>query len=215
VSTEVTVVDYGLGNIFSICRAIEAAGAAARVSAAPADVRNAERLFLPGVGAFGVAIAKLRETGLDEATLAFIATGRPFIGVCLGMQLLFDRSEEFGGDNGLGVIPGPVIRIPDRDAAGTRRPVPHIGWTRLVAPQGRDNAWDGALLSGTPPDNEFYFVHSFAGSPADARHRLADFEYGEERFCAAVAHENVTGFQFHPEKSAGAGLDLIKRFVAR
>lgn len=204
----VTVVDYGLGNLLSVRRGFEHCGAAVRVSASPDAVWRAERLVLPGVGAFGDGMAKLRERGLDHAVHEFVKSGRPLLGICLGMQMLFDASEEFGSHQGLGLIAGKVARIP---ADG--RKVPHIGWAPIHPPADTKRPWQGTLLQGTADGTAFYFVHSYTGFPADAGDRLADADYLGARISAVVARGNVMGTQFHPEKSGPAGLAVIARFL--
>lgn len=211
--TTVTIVDYGIGNLFSVARAIEAAGGEAKLASRFPEIREAERLLLPGVGAFEPCVETLTQKGLAEAVITFAATGRPFLGICVGMQLLFDYSLEFGRHNGLGLIAGRVAPIPTADDAGVRK-VPHIGWGRLQIPAGR-NDWNGTLLeSATPELTSAYFVHSFNCEPADPAVRLADVDYDGFPVCAAVEQDNITAFQCHPEKSGSAGIKIIERFLA-
>lgn len=213
-SAVVHVVDYGVGNLYSIARSIERAGGEARLTADPEEVATAERLLLPGVGAFGACVEALNRSGMNEPVKAFVATGRPFIGICVGMQLLFDYSLEFGRHEGLGLIAGHVAAIPAEDEAGPRK-VPHIGWSPLLMPGGR-NGWDGTLLEGaTPSEASAYFVHSYNCQPADPSRRLADADYLGFTICAAVEQDNITAFQCHPEKSGPVGLRVLERFLAR
>lgn len=206
-SRRVVIVDYGLGNLLSVARAVRAAGGEPEVSADPADAVSAPRLILPGVGAFGDGMKGLRERGLVDPLRAYAASGRPLLGICLGMQLLMERSEEFGDHEGLGIVPGAVRRLPRGGSDGLK--LPHVGWSALspAAP------WAGTPLAGAAPGAEFYFVHSFAAVPSEAAHRLAACAYGEEAFCAALRRDSVVGCQFHPEKSGPAGLDILKRFL--
>jgi len=172
---------------------------------------RAERLVLPGVGAFAGGMAGLRERGLVEPIRRYAASGRPLLGICLGMQMLATASEEFGIHEGLDLIPGRVRAVPDRDTAGRPHKVPHIGWTALRTPAGA--SWRESLLADTPEGTSVYLVHSFAVVPDDPAHRLADCEYGGHAVCAAIARGAITGFQFHPEKSGEAGLRILRRFL--
>lgn len=204
----VTVVDYGVGNLFSIARSIEKAGGEARLSADPGEVARAERLLLPGVGAFGACAAQLAAAGMAEPVKAFAATGRPFLGICVGMQLLFDRSFEFGEHAGLGLIPGSVEAIPSDG-----RKVPHIGWNALLPGPAR-SGWAGTIFEAlTPGEASAYFVHSFAGHAADPADVLSVVDYQGVQVCAAVQRGNVTGVQFHPEKSGPVGLSLLEAYL--
>lgn len=204
----VTVVDYGVGNLFSIARSIEKAGGEARLSTDPDEVAAAERLLLPGVGAFGACAAQLASAGMADPVKAFAATGRPFLGICVGMQLLFDHSLEFGKHAGLGLIPGAVEPIP-ADA----RKVPHIGWNALqLGPQ--RNGWEGTIFQTLAPgDASAYFVHSFSGHAASPADVLSVVDYQGAQVCAAVQRDNVTGVQFHPEKSGPVGLTLLEAYL--
>lgn len=208
----VHVVDYGIGNLYSVARAIEAAGGEARLTTRPSEVASAERLLLPGVGAFEPCMRTLVDSGLADPVRAFAGTGRPFLGICVGMQLLFDYSMEFGRHSGLGLVPGHVAPIPPRDEAGERK-VPHIGWSALIRPEGRD--WsDTVLADETEGKSSAYFVHSFSCVPASPAHVLAEVDHGGYRVCAAVQTGNITAFQCHPEKSGPVGLRILKRFLA-
>lgn len=209
--TVVTVVDYGCGNLWSLARAVEYCGGEVELSHDPDVVAKADQLVLPGVGAFGVARDRLDELGLIEPLKACAASGRPFLGICLGMQLLFDESDEFGTHAGLGLIPGRVEPISQTKPDGSRRKVPHIGWTGIRPPV--DDAWADSILVGTAPGEGMYFVHSFAGVPSRDEDRLAEVVYEEAVLCAAVRRDNITGTQFHPEKSAKAGLAILERFI--
>jgi imidazole glycerol-phosphate synthase subunit HisH len=202
---KVVVVDYGLGNMHSVIKALRHEGADVLVTESPADVRAAERLVVPGVGAFADNMAGLRQRSLVEPVLEFIATGRPFLGICVGMQVLLTESEEFGHHAGLGVIPGKVELIPK--APG--RKVPHVGWNRISAV----NAWAGSPLEPLEPGTALYFVHSYNAVPAHEEHRLADVDYAGHRISAAIRKDNVVGVQFHPEKSGTAGLVVLARYL--
>lgn len=210
----VLIVDYGVGNLLSVRRAFEHCGALVDLSGDPAVLAKAPRVVLPGVGAFGDCATALRRRNLDEAVLKFVETGRPLLGICVGMQMLFDASEEFGHYDGLGIIPGIVQAIPPMDTDSQPLKIPHIGWSGLVPPEGADAVyWTGTVLDGVAPGTAAYFVHSFQGRPVDTAHRLADAVYGGRRIAAAVRKGSVLGTQFHPEKSGKAGLAIIQNFL--
>lgn len=203
----VVVVDYGLGNLHSVVKALRHEGAdEVRVSEDPTEVRTAERLVLPGVGAFADGMEGLHRRGLVEPILDFVATGRPFLGICLGMQLLLAESSEFGRTIGLGIIDGVVELIPRTPG----RKVPHIGWNR-INPAG--HGWAGTPLEPLEPGTMTYFVHSYTAVPAREEDRLADTDHVGFRVSAAVRRDNVVGTQFHPEKSGTSGLLVIARYL--
>lgn len=205
-SLPLLVVDYGLGNLFSLTRALRAVGAAdVAVSGERSALEAAEKVILPGVGAFGDGMDGLKERGLVEPLRDFAASGRPLLGICLGLQLLFDESEEFGRHPGLGVIPGRCVPF----QRGPERKVPHVGWS-AVRPEA---PWEGTLLRGLSARPELYFVHSYFVVPADPGHRLAATDYEGQEFCAVARRGRVTGCQFHPEKSSAPGLAILKNFV--
>lgn len=198
---DVTVVDSGICNLGSISRALERAGGVVSVASAPADVASAARLVLPGVGSFPAGMQSLIERGLVDAIRDFAASGKPLLGICLGMQLLFDTGTEFGDTPGLALIPGRVREI---NAPGLA--VPHMGWNRLE-PTRKD-----PLLRNLPDEAFFYFVHSYVCEPADSATVLAKTEYGE-RFCSVVRQDNVWGLQAHPEKSQNCGAQVLRNFL--
>lgn len=209
----VVIVDYGRGNLWSVCQAVGRAGGTPLLSSDPETVRRAERVILPGVGAFGDAMAGLGARGLDAAVREFARTGRPLLGVCLGMQLLLEESEEFGLHRGLALIAGRVERLPE-PAPGGREKIPNVGWCPLEpAPGGVP--WALSLLAGVKPGDFAYFVHSYVAVPAERRHRLAEIVFAGARVPAAVAAGGVTGCQFHPEKSGEVGLTILDAFVNR
>ena len=211
----IVIVDYGVGNLLSVARALERCGAEPEVTGRPERIAAADRLVLPGVGAFGDCMEAFLARGLKEPVLAFVATGRPMIGLCVGMQILFDSSAEFGTHAGLGIIPGEVREIPKVDVGGNPQKTPHIGWTDLEIPEGSNaDRWQGSVLSALSPGTAMYFVHSFTAWPENPAHRLADAHYGGQLIAAAVNKDNVTGTQFHPEKSGAAGLNLLSTFLA-
>lgn len=210
-TTPVTVLDYGIGNLLNVVRALEHCGASVTVrERGGADVATIERLVLPGVGAFGDGMAELRARGLDELVKTFALTGRPFLGICVGLQMMFEASEEMGEHAGLGLLPGRVKAVPVQGTDGRRHRIPHIGW-RSLEPA---TPWQGTILADVPRGERVYFVHSFAAEPTQASDRLADVFYDGVRICAAVHRDNLHGCQFHPERSASAGLSVLQRFLA-
>lgn len=209
----VLIVDYGLGNLFNVQRAFESIGADAVISASPDDVARAERVVVPGVGAFGEGMKGLRERGLVEPIRAFAASGKPVFGICLGMQLLMSESEELGHETGLDLVPGKVLLLKDRDAAGIRVKIPHIGWNRLQPREG-GAAWGRTVLDGLGPEAFMYFLHSYAVAPRDPACVLGEAAYGANRFCAVLQRGNVMGCQPHPERSGEVGQRVFKNFLA-
>lgn len=202
----VVVIDYGLGNLHSVTKALRHEGADVVVSETPSEIAGADRLVLPGVGAFADGMDGLRKRSLVEPLLEFVATGRPFLGICLGMQLLLSESSEFGRHLGLDIIPGKVELIPKTEL----RKVPQIGWNRLIpGPSG----WGGTPLAPLDAGTMMYFVHSYTAVPTREEHRLADADHAGFRVSAAVRKDNVVGTQFHPEKSGAAGLVVLAEYL--
>lgn len=213
-ATQATIVDYGSGNLLSVARACAAVGADVQLSAEPAEIARAERLIVPGVGAFGDCMRALEQRGLLDAILRFVQSERPLLGICVGMQILLSVGEEFGETSGLGIIPGRVRAIPKTGADGRPHKVPHIGWNELTPPAGeRIERWSKTPLAALAPNTAVYFVHSFAAEPTDPRHRLAECDYGGQIITAAVARDHICGTQFHPEKSGPAGLAILAAFL--
>jgi glutamine amidotransferase len=212
-ANKVTIVDYGIGNLFSVSRALEKCGAEVVLSATPEGILAADRLVLPGVGAFARGMRGLREQGLVEPLREYAKRGRPLLGICLGMQMLFERSTEFGDHEGLGFIPGRIAAIePGLDETGAPVKVPHIGWSPLLKPEAC-RTWDGTILQRLQPGATTYFVHSYTAEPAHEEHRLADAQYGASRISAAVRKDHISGCQFHPEKSGANGLAIVRSFL--
>ena len=211
---KVTIIDYGLSNLLSVQHAFAHFGAETLVTGKAEDVLAADALVLPGVGAFKDGMAGLEKLGLIELIRQKAAAGTPLLGICLGMQMLFDESEEFGLHKGLGLIPGRVVRIPSTDVQGRPQKVPHISWDPLNPAGGRTD-FAGTVLAGVTPGEECYFIHSYEAKPADEADRLADTVYGSRAVCAAAAHGSVVGCQFHPEKSGKVGLKIIEEYMKR
>lgn len=196
----VTIVDSGICNLASISRALERAGGVVKIADTAAGIRDAQRLLLPGVGSFPAGMDSLAARGLVNAIREFAAGGKPVLGICLGMQLLFETGEEFGARDGLGLIPG---RVRELNAPS----LPHMGWNQLVPTR------PDPLLAGLDGEAWFYFVHSFVCEPAHGADTLARTRHGEE-FCSAVQRGNVRGIQAHPEKSQRNGAILLQNFLA-
>lgn len=197
----IVIIDYGMANLRSVQKAFERVGHAAEISSDPHEVARAERIVLPGVGAFRDAIARLRETGLDEPIREHLQRGKPFFGICLGLQLLFSRSLEDGEYEGLGILAGDVVRFPAQ--AGLK--VPHMGWNALRVRRA------APMLAGLDGES-VYFVHSYYPVPRDPGIVAAEADYPTP-FCAAVWQENIFATQFHPEKSQKVGLEMLRRFA--
>jgi len=210
------VVDYGIGNVFSVCNALSAIGCEPELTRNPQIIRDADRLVLPGVGAFARAREALDSFQIPQLLTEFADTGRPFLGICVGMQLLLDKSTEFGDTEGLGFIPGQVQLIPDTTDAGQNLRVPHISWANLQKPAANTKrSWLGTGLDEIEDNKSaVYFVHSYHAQCIIPEHTLAEVTYGGKRITAAIQKDNVVGFQFHPERSGLAGQKILKRFLA-
>jgi imidazole glycerol-phosphate synthase subunit HisH len=210
----ITIVDYGVGNLYSVQRAVEVCGGKdICVSSKPEDIENADRVVLPGVGAFEDGMRGLRERGLIAPIIAYGRSGRPLLGICLGMQMLATVSEEFGMYPGLDMIPGVVKAIPRKSTDGEQVKVPFIGWTPIVIEN--PQVAIGSCLESHPDSAAVYLVHSFQVMPKDPAHLLASYLLGGHRIAAAICKDNITGLQFHPEKSGDVGLAIMRRFVAQ
>ncbi|NMC75051.1 MAG: imidazole glycerol phosphate synthase subunit HisH [Geobacteraceae bacterium] len=202
----IAIIDYGMGNLRSVQKGFEKVGFEAVVTSEPKAVLEADRVVLPGVGAFRDCMKNLEEGGFIEPILRVIREGRPFLGICLGLQLLFTESEEFGLHAGLNVIPGRVVRFPEgMKENGEELKVPHMGWNQ-VSMKRRPPAFEGI-----PDGSSFYFVHSFYVKPEDPSVVATTTDYGIE-FCSSVWKENIVATQFHPEKSQEMGLSILKNF---
>jgi glutamine amidotransferase len=204
----IAIVDYGMGNLRSVHKALERVGSDARVTSDPREVENASHLILPGVGAFRDCMRNLGEHNLLEPVIRSVESGKPFLGICLGLQLLFEESDEFGHHQGMGVLPGRVTRFPEdiRDPEnGQPLPIPHMGWNTVEIKK------ESPLFTGIKSDSFFYFVHSYYVIPRDPTDIAATTPYGIE-FACAVQHDNIYAVQFHPEKSQEVGLRLLRNF---
>jgi glutamine amidotransferase len=211
VSRNVTVVDYGIGNLYSVRRALESCGAEVTLSADPDFITASERMVLPGVGAFDDGMRGLRERNLVEPIRQFAASGKPLLGICLGMQMLASVSEEFGTHEGLGIIPGRVVAVQPTTVTGERHKIPNVGWRALLPAAGAD--WSQTPFANTTPGSAVYLVHSYHCIPDDPRHTLAYCEYGGHPVTCAIGSGRIIGCQFHPEKSGSVGLTVLARFL--
>lgn len=219
-SKKIAVIDYGLGNLFSVERAFRYIGAEVKITSEAKDIQNADYLVLPGVGAFGDGMKGLIEKNLIEPITEFVNGGRPFLGICLGMQLLMTSSEEFGEHQGLNLVSGRVIRLTE---GNERVKVPHVGWNSLMLPEHiqshkqheeiTNNFWDNTLLKGINPGMFVYFVHSYMVVPDDTLNILAETKYGDNVFCSVLRKRNIFACQFHPERSGKVGLEIYKQFL--
>ena len=210
-----TVVDYGVVNLRNILQGLDHVGANTQVTTDPELILKADRVILPGVGAFAAGVEELRSRNLDQALHAVVKKGRPLLGICLGMQMLLDVSNENGIHEGLGLIRGRVKPIPKEydKSLKKRRKVPHIGWNKLNYPQHLDN-WEGTCLEATPQGAYYYFVHSYMAVPDDVAHVLGYCCYEGLEIVGAIRMDNVTGLQFHPERSGPAGLEVLENFIS-
>lgn len=202
---EVTIVDYGMGNLHSVAKAFEASGARTKISSDPDVVARASVVVLPGVGAFPDGMRRLKTLGLIDAVAHACRAGKPFLGICLGLQMLFESSEEFGGETGLGVLKGQVRKIPQDG----RLKIPHMGWNRLNFTAG---ALSQPVWQGIQAEDAVYFVHSYHVCPTDKAVIAATTDYGSP-LVAAVQTANLVATQFHPEKSQNIGLRFLQNFT--
>jgi len=202
----IALIDYGMGNLHSVAKAIERAGGQIRLVKTPEELKACDRMVLPGVGAFRDCIHALHQNGLDAAIIEHCASGMPFLGICLGMQVLLSRSFEFGEYKGLDMIPGDVVRFPENlPDKGCK--IPHMGWNDVLLPE------DAHPVLVSLKNRQCYFVHSYYCAPGDPSHTLAQSDYGDIRFACAIGRDNIIGVQFHPEKSQAAGLALLESFL--
>lgn len=220
----VVVIDYGLGNLFSVKRALEYIGAQVEITSNPKKILNAEHLVLPGVGTFGDGMKGLKERGLVEPIKEYVKTGKSLLGVCLGMQLLMSEGQEFGIYKGLDVIQGRTMRLKPSVKNGNFYKVPHIGWNSLFYPKDvshrdsfanprRSSPWDNTILGSLSEGVFMYFVHSNVIMLENSSYHLAETIYGDNVFCSVVRKGNIYGCQFHPERSGEEGLRIYRNFV--
>lgn len=213
-SFEVAIIDYGLGNLFSVKQACDHVGLRSRVTSEKKEIAKADAIILPGVGAFGDAMGILNKVDLASPILDFINSKRPFLGICLGMQLLFSESEEFGQHKGLDVIKGRVVKFPKKNNQGQINKIPQVGWNRIRKPLlAQGHCWNDTVLNHVKDGEFMYFVHSFYSVPEDEKVVLSTTEYAGVNYCSSIQKENIFAFQFHPEKSAYEGLKIYRNLL--
>lgn len=206
----VVIIDYGLGNLFSIFQACEYVGLSPIISSNEVVIRNADALILPGVGAFGGAMQSLNDSNLIAPLLEFAQSGKPFLGICLGMQLLFTKSYEFGTHSGLNLIKGEIMKFPKCDQTGNINIIPQIQWNQIY--NCKNGNWEKSALKNTKDGEFMYFVHSYYAVPENESNSLSKTIYSGIEYCSSVIHDNITGIQFHPEKSGKLGLLIYKNW---
>lgn len=209
---EVTIIDYGVGNLLSVRRGLEHCGAKVILTADPEEILKANRIVLPGVGAFSNAMEALNNLDLISVINEVAKKGTPLLGICLGMQLMLEESEEFGITEGLGLIPGRVVPVPNQTSLGYMQKIPHIGWSKLY-PSKSLSTWEKGLLQDTDPGESVYFVHSYMAVSTNPINRIAHCLYGGHEVAAVICDKNIIGCQFHPEKSGEVGLKILRRFL--
>ncbi len=206
----VAIVDYGMGNLFSVQQACAHAGLDGRITSTASDIENASAVILPGIGAFGTAMETLNRLDLVQPLRDAALSGKPLVGICLGMQLLMTESHEFGSHPGLDLIPGEVLRLPDQPIGKSRIKVPQVGWNQIFGA----TAWNNTLLRSTQNGEYMYFVHSFYCKPQDDARTLSTTRYGELEFCSSLRWRNIFACQFHPERSGRPGLSIYDSLKA-
>ncbi len=213
-SPKVVIIDYGMGNLFSVRHACEQAGLRAIITGQKSELLNADAAILPGVGAFGDAMGNLQGMDLVSPIKDFTASGKPFLGICLGMQLLMTESEEFGCHKGLGVIGGSVVRFSILNKKNSRTKIPQVGWNQIYMPSNLDEtSWDISPLKGLRNKEFMYFVHSYYVKPDLSETILSLTCYGDIEYCSSIKCKNIFASQFHPEKSAEKGIQIYKNWA--
>ncbi len=209
---EVTVVEFGIGNVLSVMRALEHCGARVVLAETPSQIKRASKLVLPGVGAFENGMYELKARGFVDPIKEHARMEKPLLGICLGMQLLLNKSDEFGETTGLGIIPGKVIAIPKVGTNGIPHKIPHIGWNELVFPS-LASSWKDSILANVNVNTPMYFIHSYTAVPVSEEDRLANAYYDGCLIAAGLRSGNTYGCQFHPEKSGQEGLKILQSFL--
>lgn len=204
---EVAIIDYQMSNLHSVEAACKFVGLHPVVTSDPSEILRAKAAILPGVGAFGEAMSRITELGLSKIIKEFIDSGRPFVGICLGLQLLFPRSEEFGSHYGLNVVRGCIERFSSVSEVNEKVLVPQVGWNTITQV---NQGWGGTLLRGIRNHEFMYFVHSYFVIPDRQNYTISETEYSGIRYCSALKIDNVSAFQFHPERSGEAGLEVYR-----
>lgn len=212
---KVAIIDYNMGNLFSVKRALAFVGIESIITNDKKEIKSSDAAILPGVGAFGEALNNLKRNDLIVPILDFINSGKPFMGICLGMQLLFTKSYEFGCHNGLDVIKGDIVRFENETKKSKKVKVPHVSWNQINRINGKNEPWEASLLQETNDGAYMYFVHSYYAKPEHDSYILCTSCYGDIKYCSGVKKENVEAFQFHPERSGKEGLKILQQFKKR
>jgi glutamine amidotransferase len=208
-SKKIVIIDYGIGNVKSMYNAFYNIGLKPELTSDRQTILNADAVVLPGVGAYNKGMENLNNLGLFQIIHEFVKKGNPFLGVCLGMQMLLEESEEFGLTPGLGLIKGKVVKLPILTYSEEK--LPHVSWNELN--EHLEGRWKGTILENIPINTDVYFVHSFVAEPTNEKDILATTNYAGVNFCSAIQNENIYGAQFHPEKSSQVGLSILTNFV--
>ncbi len=209
---KIVIVDYQMSNLFSVKHAFTYLGYDCTITSNSEIIKDADGAVLPGVGAFKEAMKNLNQLGLTKSLRKFIEAGKPIMGICLGLQLLFEKSEEFGSSSGIGVIEGTVKKFPNYSNSGEKLKVPHVGWSQIYSVNANNN-WKSSPLRNTKNNEYMYFVHSFYVEPKNPDVILSQTNYGGVPFCSSVVKDNICAFQFHPEKSSLEGLNLYAQWA--
>lgn len=207
---KVAIIDYGVGNLFSISQACSMAGMKGVITSSDQVINNCGGVILPGVGSFGSAMQSLKKNNLISVIKEMAFSGKPFMGICLGMQLMFDRSYEFGVFEGLGIVQGEVVKFSQKEKISPKIKIPHIGWNKIYS--AKSESWKNTILDNVPEGAYMYFVHSFYALPKDENIMLSETEYYGTVFCSSFQVGNIFGCQFHPEKSGPDGLEIYHSF---
>jgi len=209
---KIAIVDYQLSNLYSVKHACDFVGLNTKITSKNTEISKADAIILPGVGAFGDAMINLNKLGLTKTIKNFVKTGKPMMGVCLGLQLLFTESEEFGQHQGLDLIPGKVIKFPAENDDGEKIKVPHMGWNKIYAKKKDQSNWQGTPLEKNKQEEYMYFVHSYFVKPNDKKVILSLTNYSGLEYCSSLKKNNIFAVQYHPEKSGSAGLKIYKQW---
>ena len=211
-NNKVTILDYGFGNVFSLANALKFLNVNVDISNDPSHLIKSDRIIITGVCAFNACIDKMNEKGLDEFLIKYAELGRPILGICIGMQILFDSSNEFSECKGLSLIKGNIKEIPNKTKEGKNLKVPHMGWSELLPANSMDN-WNDGIMKSIKPSMSAYFAHSYSAQNMNSKNIVAETSYGGNKLSAVVQNDNIFGCQFHPEKSHNLGLKILENYL--